>query len=105
MGDELIVAVTRDEYVNKGPNKPMFTIFERLAVIRELKCVHHAGPCISSIDAIERFKPNIFVKHEEYEGKIDPLIVECCEKNGVKIAFTRDKKYSSRKILEEFDFR
>ena len=98
MGTALFVGVTRDEYVNKGPDKPMFTLWERLAVLKALRIVDHAGPCISDLDAIQRFKPKVFVKHEEYEGKIDPEITAWCETHGVKIAFTRDKKYSSRAI-------
>ena len=34
---KLIVSVTADQYVNKGPEKPIFTLKKRIEVLRSIK--------------------------------------------------------------------
>ena len=41
LGDILIVSVTRDEHVNKGPNRPIFPIETRLQCIAALEKVDY----------------------------------------------------------------
>ena len=40
-GDILIVSVTSDKYVNKGPGRPFFTIDKRLKYLSSLKNVDY----------------------------------------------------------------
>ena len=38
-GDILIVSVTADEYINKGPNRPFFNLINRLKMLASLDIV------------------------------------------------------------------
>lgn len=44
--------------------------------------------------------PEVFVKGAEYEGKLLEEDAKFCEENQIKIAYTREKIYSSTKIYE-----
>ena len=39
LGDILIVSVTSDKYVNKGPGRPVFDIHQRISFLADLKFV------------------------------------------------------------------
>ena len=38
LGDILVVSVTNDQFVNKGPGRPAFKIKNRLAFLKEINC-------------------------------------------------------------------
>lgn len=101
MGDRLVVAVTRNAHVNKGPHRPMFDEKERIKVIRSLFVVNHAFLCDDSLDALEIAKPNIFVKGRDYIGKIEKRHQEYCDRHGIKIRFTNEPLYSATKIIND----
>ncbi len=92
MGEKLIVGVTANAFVNKGPDRPYYDEMERLHVVGSLSCVDIAFICEGGGDALRRAKPNIFVKGREYEGKIEPEHEEYCRKHNIKIMFT-DTEY------------
>lgn len=76
MGDILVVSVTNDNFVNKGENRPISTIQQRIELINELKCVDYC--CVSddysSVNIIKILQPNIYVKGMDVKGKeTDPL--------------------------------
>ena len=48
-GDVLIVTLTSDRFVNKGPGRPIFTHFIRAEMIASLECVDHVGISLSLI--------------------------------------------------------
>lgn len=103
LGDRLIVSVTRNEKVNKGPWRPVFDEEERAAVLRELRCVDEVILVNGAMEALIRVRPAVFVKGAEYEDQIQPAHREFCEQYGIEIAFTREKKYSSTKLLRHYD--
>ena len=100
-GELLYVAVTRDEYVNKGPGRPVFPEQERLAVVRAISCVHYAFLTSSAIEALKYIDPDVYVKGIEYEGKLPEE--EYCKREGIKIVYTREKTYSSSQLLRYYD--
>ena len=87
MGDILIVSVTRDAFVNKGPDKPVYNENERLLVVASQRCVDYAFLVNSAAQALQTL-PHIFVKGREYEGKIEPLHQAFCDKHNIQIRFT-----------------
>lgn len=101
MGDYLVVSVTRDAHVNKGPGRPINTEAHRAALVKALYCVSDVILCDDSIDAIKRIKPDIFVKGQDYRGKIRPDIKALCKKHGVKIEFTDTPLMSATKIIND----
>lgn len=101
MGDTLIVSVTRNAHVNKGPHRPMFDEKIRLHMVRALSCVDEALLVDNSLDALQRVKPDIFVKGKDYIGKIEQKHQDYCDQQGIKIAFTDEPIYSATKIIND----
>ena len=62
LGDILIVSVTSDIFVNKGPNRPMFKDYLRLEAIASLKFVDFVvlSNSPSSVDIIKKIKPDLY---------------------------------------------
>lgn len=99
LGDRLVVSITKDRSVNKGPSRPVFFEDQRAEVIFALKCVDDVLLVDSSNEALRRIRPHIFVKGSEYINKLDPFDVQFCIDNDIRIAFTTTQKYSSTKLL------
>ncbi len=108
-GDILIVTLTIDKYVNKGFNRPFYTISERMNVVSSLSFVDYVTQStnISSMNILNKLKPHFYVKgkdyknlKDDYSGKIlkEKKIVE---KNGGKLIITNSKLYSSTKFLNK----
>ena len=38
-GDYLIVSITKDEFINKGPGRPIFNHFQRIEYLKELQII------------------------------------------------------------------
>ena len=104
LGDLLIVSVTKDEHVNKGPGRPVFKLHQRMAMLRALAIVDDVRAVSSSEEAINLIRPNIYVKGKEYEGKLkEQTLVESL---GGKVVFTFDDEGSfikSGNILRYYD--
>jgi rfaE bifunctional protein nucleotidyltransferase chain/domain len=68
LGDRLVVSVTADEFVNKGPNRPVFTASQRTEVLLALECVDevYVSRHPNATAAIHHVKPDIYVKGAEY---------------------------------------
>src|SRR5512146_3094462 len=70
LGDVLIVTVTADEFVNKGPGRPVFDEQLRAEMLAALEyvdwvAVNHSPDAINAIEAI---RPNIYVKGQDYQN-------------------------------------
>ena len=105
LGDHLVVAVTKNEYVNKGPDRPLYDESQRVEMINELRCVDEVLLVKDSLDALVKVKPDIFVKGREYDGKIQEKDAEYCRKHGIQIAFTDEETYSSTELINGNRFR
>ncbi len=100
MGDFLIVAVTMDKYVNKK-GRPIIPEKERLEMVKSLQCVSQAALSRDSIDALNRWTPDVFVKGNDYKRKgLLAEEVSFCKEHGVKIAYTNYNSQSTTKIVE-----
>lgn len=99
LGHYLIVALTADEFVNKGPGRPVFSEDKRAELLRELRCVDEViisrAPRCDAI--IQQVRPDIYAKGIEYKGKLpEQALVESC---GGVVMFTDTVVYSSTKLL------
>jgi cytidyltransferase-like protein len=99
-GDILIVGVTRDKHVNKGPGRPVFNVFARAAVIRALAIVDDVIHCDSSLQALMEIQPHVFALGKEYHGMVKPEDERFCSLHGIDIVFTDGQVFSSTKILQ-----
>ncbi len=106
--DYLFVTVTEDQFVNKGPNRPVNNHYFRAKVLESLRQVDYVGVNFSS-DAtlsINKIKPNFYFKGKDYRGKKDltgRLYKELNElkKINSKIIYTDSPLQSSTKIINK----
>src|SRR5689334_11042016 len=63
-GDRLVVTITPDRFVNKGPHRPAFPERLRAEALASLACVDFVGinEWPTAVETIKRLKPNFFVK-------------------------------------------
>lgn len=97
----LIVSVTRDSHVNKGPDRPMFDQFVRCAILRALAIVDEVILCDDLRDAMVRTKPTIVVKGSEYKGKMLRTDLAYMRSHGIRLEFTDTMFASSTKIIAD----
>ena len=68
LGDVLVVSITDDKFVNKGPGRPAFNIANRLKFLKEINCIDFL--CISqeptSEKIIKYLRPNFYCKGNDY---------------------------------------
>ncbi len=106
-GDILVVTITSDRYVNKGPHRPAFTQTLRAEAIGALSCVDYVAVNDSpmAIDLIKLIKPDFYVKGSDYKnaekdvtGGIT-LEREAVESVGGQLAFTDDIVFSASTLI------
>lgn len=102
-GDRLLVSLTVDHAVNKGPGRPVNAWFERAQVLRELRCVDGIIPTESAVEAILRIRPAVFVKGIDYAGgdKFTEDIDAACKEVGAVIRYTSARKRSATQIIKD----
>ena len=110
LGDALVVTVTGDAFVNKGPSRPAFLEGLRAEMLAALQCVDWVAINRSpdAVSAIERVRPNVYVKGQDYqdpEGDITGKIKyerQAVEAYGGHIHFTDDLVFSSTELINRY---
>ena len=106
-GDLLVVTVTPDRFVNKGPLRPIFNLQKRMESIAALNCVDYVCPnnLPDARTLINKLKPSIYCKGKDYldnkediTGMIKAEIKEL-KKNGGKVFYTNTEQHSSSNII------
>lgn len=108
-GDILIVTVTPDAYVNKGPDRPFYKIEERIEFLAALDLIDYVcvNPWPTAAETIGTIKPDKFVKGGEYRdgtAQQDARFqreVEELKKIGSEMVFTDEVTLSSSRMLDE----
>ena len=108
-GDALLVTVTADEYVNKGPGRPVLREDLRAETLSALACVDYVAinPDVTSVNLITRLKPHVYVKGSEYRAALDDLTGnidrerQAVEAGGGEIFYTDEITFSSSSLLNE----
>ena len=69
-GDILIVTITPDQYVNKGPNRPVFSQNLRAEALAALQSVDYVAinEWPTAIETIDLLEPNFYVKGPDYKN-------------------------------------
>jgi len=109
MGDILVVTVTPDIYVDKGPGRPVFNQVLRAESIAALACVDYVAVNIwpTAEETLRALKPHVYVKGQEFEhledktGKIQKEY-EVLKEIGAQIAFTHEAVFSSTELLNKY---
>lgn len=107
ISDILVVSVTSDKFVNKGNDRPIFSIDQRISFLSNLEIVDYliVSNFETAVNNIKQIRPNFYLKDKEYEsfdvsGNIGKEI-NAVKKNKGKIIFTKLKKFSSSKIIKD----
>ena len=111
-GDVLIVTLTPDEYVGKGPGRPVFNQRLRAEFIAALQCIDYVAinKWSTAVETIKKIKPDVYAKGSDYANREDDLTGEIYNEEeavksiGGRIHFTDDPTFSSTKLLNlQFD--
>ena len=105
--DRLVVTVTPDAYVNKGPGRPVFNERLRAESLAALEAVDYvavnAWP--TAVESIGLIRPDVYVKGGEYSRREDDVTGMIYEEEraildvGGRIQFTDDLVFSSTQLL------
>lgn len=110
MGDVLVVTITPDRFVNKGPGRPAFNEKHRAEAIAALDVVDYVAinEWPTAIETIKALQPNLYVKGPDYKnlsgditGNIK-LEKEAIESVGGKISFTSTEVFSSSNLINNY---
>jgi len=107
LGDVLVVTVTADRFVNKGPGRPAFNEglrAEMLAALRHVDLVA-INPEADAVGAITTIRPDIYVKGQDYENAAADVTGritaerKAVETHGGRIHFTHEVMFSSTELI------
>jgi len=108
-GDKLVVTVTPDCFVNKGPGRPVFSEQLRIESLAALQDIDYVvlNDSPDAISAIKKVRPSLYVKGIEYAnhsadvtGKISAE-AKAVEECGGTIYYTDDIVFSSSSLLNQ----
>ncbi len=108
-GDILVVTLTPDHFVNKGPGRPVFSEQLRAEFLAALADIDYVAinRWPTAVETIRMLKPGVYVKGDEYERREDDLTGKITDEeqavldSGGRIHFTHDVTFSSTKLLNE----
>lgn len=103
MADVLVVTVTPDRFVNKGPERPVFPAEQRAELLAGFVAVDWVAINLwdSAVETIRLLRPNFFIKGHEYQTRamqINPNFIaeaSVVEEVGGQVLFTREPTLSS----------
>ena len=107
LGDVLVVTITGEKYVNKGPGRPYFNDILRAKSLTGLSCVDYVVvvPYPAAVEAIECVSPDVYCKGKEYEdasvditGNIHDDLATV-ERLGGRVAYVGSVVFSSTQLL------
>ena len=109
VGDFLIVSLTSDQFVNKGPGRPIFNTDVRAKMIQSLSIVD--AVIISKTESAEKMinlvKPDIYFKGPDYKDNTKDHTkkifkeIKALKKNNGKILYSNDETYSSSNLINK----
>lgn len=106
-GDVLVVTLTRDKYVNKGPGRPVFNERLRAESVAALQSVDYVAvnEWPTAVNTIKKLRPDVYAKGSDYSDAKKDLTGEIRNEEAVvrsvggRLHFTDDISFSSTKLL------
>jgi rfaE bifunctional protein kinase chain/domain/rfaE bifunctional protein nucleotidyltransferase chain/domain len=107
LGDVLVVTITPDKHVNKGPSRPAFTQDLRAEAISALDCVDYVAinQWPTAVETIKLLHPNYYVKGSDYRDPDEDLTggiaheERAIQSVGGQISFTDEITFSSSNLI------
>ena len=105
--DILIVTITPDRFVNKGPGRPVFNEILRMEAIAALQDVDYVAlnKWETAIETIKLLKPDYYVKGQDYKDREKDLTKniyleeEAVKSYGGELYFTEEIVFSSSTLI------
>ena len=105
-GELLLVTITTDHHVNKGPGRPVFPEQLRAEMLAGLEIVDHVGisPNPGAEYVIEKIRPDVYLKGSEYSAEEKDVTGRITterttvEQYGGQVLFTEDITFSSSNL-------
>ncbi|MCK4948384.1 MAG: adenylyltransferase/cytidyltransferase family protein [Candidatus Aureabacteria bacterium] len=109
-GDILIVTITKDKHVKRGPGRPVFNEHLRAEALASLAVTDYVSIIDSptAIECLGILKPDFYVKGSEYRKKEGDITGKISEEEeavktvGGRLVFTDDITFSSSKLLNKY---
>jgi rfaE bifunctional protein nucleotidyltransferase chain/domain len=109
-GTKLIVTLTADQFVNKGPNRPVFPEQLRAEMVAAIQyvdwvAINHAPTAETVLQAVQ---PSVYVKGSDYRNVDDDVTGKIAderatvESHGGRIVFTDDITFSSSNLINRY---
>ena len=107
LGDRLVVTLTADRFVNKGPGRPVFNARLRAETLAALECVSYVGinEAPHAVELISKLRPDIYAKGSDYKDPGDDVTGMIAEEKksveayGGRLAFTDELTMSSSELI------
>ena len=93
-GDILVVTITPDQHVNKGPNRPVFSQNLRAEALAALQSVDFVAinEWPTAIETINLLAPNFYVKGPDYKNLFEDISGNILlEKNAVEMNILKEE--------------
>ena len=107
LGDLLVVTLTPDEFVNKGPHRPAFGQDLRVDALAALDCVDYVAvndsPTASQV--IRRLRPDVYAKGAEFRDHKTPELLaeeDAAREVGAAVEFIEEVTSSSSHLINEY---
>jgi len=109
-GDVLVVSITEDAHVNKGPHRPAFTESLRAEAIAALATVDYVtvSKFPTALEAIRTLKPSVYVKGPDYRNAADDVTggilreEEAVAAGGGRVYYSEAETFSSSHLLNQY---
>lgn len=109
LGDLLVVTITGEKFVNKGPGRPYFNDQLRSRWIAALACVDFVVviPHAAAVEAIQCVRPHYYCKGREYADPMNDLTGNICDDidtvhaHGGEMRYLGSILFSSTKLLNQ----
>jgi len=107
LADVLVVTLTPDRYVNKGPGRPVFNESLRMESVAALEAVDYVAlnEWPTAVETIRMLKPDFYVKGPDYKNREDDITnnigteEQAVVDAGGKMHITEDIQFSSSRLI------
>ena len=104
LGDVLVVTVTPDRFVNKGPHRPAFPEALRAEALAALACVDYVAlnQWPTAVETLQLLRPDVYAKGAEFRDNRTPEIIReeaALAEIGGEIAYIEDLTSSSSELI------
>lgn len=107
MADVLVVSITAEQYVRKGPGRPYFNDETRMRFLEAIEYVDYVmlSEGYTVDDIVESVEPDLYIKGEEYARESEDITGKISEEralveqHGGRVKYTSGQVFSSTKLI------